>query len=759
MFLLVLLTCSLSSRLTATYQNGESQDLRERIKGEIIPISAEQSRTKYSTTGAEKAIDGDLSTWSYAYPENSTGRAWLKIRLAKVSSISQVIVRMHGNHASPDLVWNCSEQECLCVSYYGWCPYYKMSVSTETKDGYSISGANPRQCTRGNLVNFEVVKKIWGTEVEMYFWATEIIIIGNRRTGTQNWRYFYETNPLNLTVDMGEEENYLVRFPCRNYIWVKLFLYGDGDSNSHVELFQNNMENGNIYCNKAGDQSWYEGEKTKFGINKSWECEDDGENMILEIKKTTQYVKLKNRGNELYTKEFNSSDGNCYKQTKRITTQVWNYGGFLSLYLLSEKGQHCSTLNSTLDDYKMITKPLLPVNDGTNLTLSCSADYVNLENTTSTAECRNGTVVATSKLPKCVKAQCKEEDTSWWNDVIMANLTLPLLNGQKVEISGCRARRHTMASEYGYKPNEYEDVMKKLNDALKPVLKCRKSDGKISSAELKDKLGDKMNMATVIVALTNACLNAESMIKKMHGHNFELRGKVADLSTAAIKKLAAEMDRNKSEIMKEIGDTVKENVDLDKSTQRSFADILGTNKEALVLPMKQAIKEIEKEDDRKKNVVITGLDLNPAVTDRKQQEEQVKTLATETVNEALRGGPGEVKELVVMGKMSGNSGKAPPVLVTLTNSEEARNVIKGASRLSRVQGLRNVYISPDLNKEERTRRKVLAEDLKKKIADFPEQYWYIRHGTVSSKGKYVPRNQSNSKIMDDDKEMDKSFNY
>ena len=79
------------------------------------------------------------------------------------------------------------------------------------------------------------------------------------------------------------------------------------------------------------------------------------------------------------------------------------------------------------------------------------------------------------------------------------------------------------------------------------------------------------------------------------------------------------MDRNKSEIMKEIGDTVKENVGLDKSTQRSFADILGTNKEALVLPMKQAIKEIEKEDDRKKNVVITGLDLNPAVTDSKEQ--------------------------------------------------------------------------------------------------------------------------------------------
>ena len=64
----------------------------------------------------------------------------------------------------------------------------------------------------------------------------------------------------------------------------------------------------------------------------------------------------------------------------------------------------------------MITKPLLPVNDGTNLTLSCSADYVNLENTTSTAECRNGTVVATSKLPKCVKGEVltvSEEDEMW----------------------------------------------------------------------------------------------------------------------------------------------------------------------------------------------------------------------------------------------------------------------------------------------------------------------------------------------------------
>ena len=68
-------------------------------------------------------------------------------------------------------------------------------------------------------------------------------------------------------------------------------------------------------------------------------------------------------------------------------------------------GRYCSALNSSVDDYKLITDPLLPVNDGTNMTLSCSANHVNLENTISTAECKDGTVVATSSLPRCVRGE------------------------------------------------------------------------------------------------------------------------------------------------------------------------------------------------------------------------------------------------------------------------------------------------------------------------------------------------------------------
>ena len=72
-------------------------------------------------------------------------------------------------------------------------------------------------------------------------------------------------------------------------------------------------------------------------------------------------------------------------------------------------GQYCSAFNSSVDNYRLITDPLLPVNDGTRITLSCRTNYVNLENTSSSAECRNGTVVATSTLPRCVGGEVQKE--------------------------------------------------------------------------------------------------------------------------------------------------------------------------------------------------------------------------------------------------------------------------------------------------------------------------------------------------------------
>ena len=59
--------------------------------------------------------------------------------------------------------------------------------------------------------------------------------------------------------------------------------------------------------------------------------------------KTPDYVSLKTGGKTFYTKMFDEGDGNCYKQTKRVVTQVWNYTDKLGLALPSEseEGRYC----------------------------------------------------------------------------------------------------------------------------------------------------------------------------------------------------------------------------------------------------------------------------------------------------------------------------------------------------------------------------------------------------------------------------------
>ena len=65
-----------------------------------------------------------------------------------------------------------------------------------------------------------------------------------------------------------------------------------------------------------------------------------------------------------------------------------------------------------------------------------------------------------------LSVQCQEKDTSWWNDVIMANITLPLLHGQKVKISGCRATEDILLGE---------SVVTCNNGTLEPDPMCTKT--------------------------------------------------------------------------------------------------------------------------------------------------------------------------------------------------------------------------------------------------------------------------------------------
>ena len=93
----------------------------------------------------------------------------------------------------------------------------------------------------------------------------------------------------------------------------------------------------------------------------------------------------------------------------------------------------------------------------------------------------------------------------------------------------------------------------------------------------------------------------------------------------------------------------------------------------------------------------------------------------------------------------------------MKSSQKAGLVIKNASELSKVHHLRRVYISPDLSKEDREKRKKLIGDLKEKIDQFPEEHWVIRGDTITSKGKFTTRGKLDS--TDQGKDLDRSYNY
>ena len=51
----------------------------------------------------------------------------------------------------------------------------------------------------------------------------------------------------------------------------------------------------------------------------------------IRVEKTADSVTIKNRGKVLYTQAFTEKDANCRQPTTKVSTQVWNYQGWLAL--------------------------------------------------------------------------------------------------------------------------------------------------------------------------------------------------------------------------------------------------------------------------------------------------------------------------------------------------------------------------------------------------------------------------------------------
>ena len=144
---------------------------RQRVTGEITPVSAEHSATKDNDEvqfGAGLAIDLDLDTFSITVP-GTDGTSWLKITLDKVNCVETVI--WYISTGAPILTWTCTKDDCSnCDGLH--CSDYTLTVSTEG----AVSDLSPvSDCRYGDTVKLEYVD---GSEFHVY----ELAVIGKGKS-------------------------------------------------------------------------------------------------------------------------------------------------------------------------------------------------------------------------------------------------------------------------------------------------------------------------------------------------------------------------------------------------------------------------------------------------------------------------------------------------------------------------------------------------------------------------------------------------
>ena len=127
---------------------------RERLPDEIIPDSVEHSHTyqdneeKYA---AAQAIDQDLGTSSIT-TAGSDGKIWLKVNLAKLYCIHQVI--WYHPDGSPFLTWTCSSSDCSTCEDHSSCSNFFLTAKSErtSSDGLPLIA----DCKYGDTVKLKI---------------------------------------------------------------------------------------------------------------------------------------------------------------------------------------------------------------------------------------------------------------------------------------------------------------------------------------------------------------------------------------------------------------------------------------------------------------------------------------------------------------------------------------------------------------------------------------------------------------------------
>jgi len=195
----------------------------------------------------------------------------------------------------------------------------------------------------------------------------------------------------------------------------------------------------------------------------------------------------------------------------------------------------------------------------------------------------------------------------------------------------------------------------------------------------------------------------------------------------AVIRLQNEVLQSKEEQLKSLRAAVQTTVqDTVQTEMRSYGEVLKSSTPAAISPatFKKVVKDVMKDEDRSKNVIVFGL----AEEDGEQLNEKVGNVFVEI---------GEKPPLaaVRIGRRPETGTVCRPVKVTLTSSTAVQQILTRARFLKQQERLKSVYVSPDRTPAERSARRLLVEERKKKAAEEPGRNHFIKEGKVCSVDK------------------------
>jgi hypothetical protein len=216
------------------------------------------------------------------------------------------------------------------------------------------------------------------------------------------------------------------------------------------------------------------------------------------------------------------------------------------------------------------------------------------------------------------------------------------------------------------------------------------------------------------------------------------------------RSAAAKLDQLKDEqivLQKQLIDCQSEQINSVQKTvkteMKTWADVarrnVTQNKVLTATTVKEAVRAVNEEEERSKNLIIYGVaeDKNDLVekdcASNEKLHEIVKSVRRVTLSDDSL--PVQGVKVYRLGKKAPNSNR--PIKVEFQCSGDVENILKNAHKLKAKDDLKSVYVSPDRTKEQRAEHSKLVKQMKQMISTDGSKHYFIRDNKVNCVDKRV----------------------